>query len=231
MNPDCGYVLAVVPYREHDAMITFLSENHGLMRLILPGYYKPKSKQGKLGLEYSYVKYESKFNDNQLNRITGGELLDGYLTRRSDFDWLLYSSCLSEITIRCYDEENHDLFYAMFAKGLRDTSQVITLIELVKNIIEIQGITPDVTGCVICGSSLISQFSVEQGGYLCQQHVRNHRHNQKELLIALKGLFTRESIRDYLEEIDAKQVLSVLIDYLEYHGDYKFNSWKLISNV
>ncbi|QIK70165.1 DNA repair protein RecO [Erysipelothrix sp. HDW6C] len=230
-NSDEGFVISTTPYREHDCMVHFLGKEYGLIRFVLPGYYKPKSKQGSLGLEFSQVRYRFNFQENRLNRILNGELIEGYLHQRTDLEWLMMMSLASEITVRTYDPSAHFYFYDHIALLFSSNNLMKAMIEFIVGIIKHQGFTPDISGCVVCGSQHINTFSIERGGYLCTMHSPAYVKDSKELLLAMKGLFIGAEIDAFLETIELTPVLERLVKYLEYHGDYRFNSWKLISGM
>lgn len=218
-NSETGFVLGLVPYREHDAMVHFLGEKTGLIRLVLPGYYKSTSKQSSLGLEFSKVNYRFNFHQNRLNRITGGELIDGYIIERQSFEWLLWMSFVSEVLIRTYDEDFHDVYFEYYQYALKREK----IIDFIVRIIQMQGFSPDVNGCILCGNPGINSFSVEAGGFLCQEHSGNVRED-REFLIALNcALRYLDFEKDY-----EMRVYNRLVEFLEFHGDYRFNSWRLL---
>lgn len=230
-NKDVGFIVSIVPYREHDAMVHFLGKEYGLLRLILPGYYRAKSKQARLGLEFSKVQYRFNYQDQKLNRIIGGESINAYLQVRQNLNWLMYMSLVSELTVRCYDPEDNFAFFQWFEKCIDSQDIERACIQFIVYLIQSQGFTPDVTGCVICGKTQVNAFDVQKGGYVCATHAPYHVKTSKEVMVALLGLFTGRLVEDYLNTINKQELLKILVEYLEFHGDYKFNSWKLISDV
>ncbi|WP_342621331.1 DNA repair protein RecO [Erysipelothrix sp. P66] len=230
-NKDIGFIVSIVPFREHDAMVHFLGYEYGLIRMVLPGYYRAKSKQGRLGLEFSKVQYRFNYQNQKLNRIIGGESINAYLQVRQDLDWLMYMSLVSELTVRCYDANTHASFYNWFENCIESTDLKVLCIKYLAFLIQLQGFTPDVEGCVVCGNTHVNAFSIEQGGYVCATHAYHQFKTTKSLMIALLGIFSDRDVDAYLETINQYELLKILVEYLEFHGDYKFNSWKLISDV
>lgn len=221
-NSDRGFVLGLVPYREHDAMVHFLGYKTGLIRLVLPGYYKSTSKQSSLGLEFSYVEYRFDYHEGRLNRIRGGELIDGNIISRQSFEWLLWMSFVSEVLIRTYDEAHHEVYFEHYLQALKMDNILFFIVK----IIAMQGFSPDVNGCVVCGDSGINAFSVELGGFVCQVHA-NHVREDREFLIALNSALRLLVIK---EEFNFS-VIERLVEFLEFHGEYRFNSWKLLKDM
>lgn len=221
-----GFVLGLVPYREHDAMVHFLSEDLGLLRLVLRAYYKPGNKQASKGLEFSKVKYLFNYRKDHLNLIINGELINAYLNERKDFTWLLWMSLMSELVVRTYDEVYHEVYLDSFERSLAAYDEDLLLEFLVK-IIRIHGFTPSLDGCIHCGKGGINVFSIEEGGFLCSDHSDPDKRQNRDELLAILSAFKGIDLSDE----DRSYCLSVLMKYLEYHGDYRFNAWRLLKEI
>lgn len=231
-NQDSGFVLSVQPYREHDAMVLFLGETYGLIRLVLPGFYKASTKQGALGIEFTKVLYRFNYRENQLLRIQTGELKNPYLKQRDTLDWLLKAQFLSELCTRYFDEAQKQDWLKWLSTYLETPSDTY-LIYVVAQLIVYLGYVPYVEGCLITHDSKVSDFSIEKGGFVSAPY---RTHESKVTLDVLKGmrhLFGSKSINmEYLEALEDKVILlQVLVSYLEYHTDTNFGSWKVISSV
>ena len=226
-SEDLGFVLAVHEYREHDAFVLFLGEKQGLVRLVLPAFYKQNSKQMALGQEFSLVRYQSAFIPERLNRIYSGQLIKSYKEVRSDWDWLLNVSLYAELITKFHTDLHHQYFYQGFASFLESERQVYDLIQIIWDILEFEGIQPYCEHCVYCESSKINAFSIKDGGFLCTTHT-SQRGNVNELL-QLRALSLgklNEVANDSWEDL-----LKLLMKYLIFHTDYHFNAWKLRTRV
>ena len=226
-NKSEGFVLSIHEYREHDGFVRFLSKDYGLLNFILPGYYRAKSKQGRLGIEFSNVEYHFNYRENSLNRIIGGQLLDGFFDLREDYDWLVDVSLTSEIITRMYQEENHDFYYRSFETMLRAENRSKLLPRLLLDISMLHGFSPYLQACIICGKPGINSFSIQEGGFLCSAH--SHSKDEKDTLVLLYSLYKGKDV-DVSEETRL-EVIGILVNYLSYHADIKINSWKLKSSV
>lgn len=226
-HKETGYVLGVVPYREHDAMVHFLGKESGLIRLVLPGYYKANSKQSRLGLEFSFVEYAFNPNKNKLNRIIGGELINAFMHVRFNSEWMIYVSIISEIILKNYDEHFHDWFYENLVKFVHPKSSLKDVITLLVEVILLSGHEPMLEGCVVCASTKINAFSIEQGGLVCNNHTGIKQ--SKPLLIGLISVF--KNITQSVSDAELIDISSILFAYYEYHTDLKINSWNLYQQL
>ncbi len=222
-----GFVLSIIEYREHDAFIRFLSKEHGLINLVLPGYYKANSKQSRLGLEFSKVSYNLKYRENSLNRIRGGQLIEGFFHQREDFDWLLDASLLSELIIKLYIDEYKDDLYESYSYILSSEDRAKNISLFLFNLSKYHGIQAMLDSCVICGSTKINSFSIKDAGFLCNVHsVKKDRVDLLELLVYLnRGIELDFEDSSYLSFID------LYIKYLSFYADVNIHSWKLKTRV
>lgn len=222
-----GFVLSITEYREHDAFIRFLSKEHGLINLVLPGYYKANSKQSRLGLEFSKVSYKLKYRENSLNRIHGGQLIEGFFHQREDFDWLLDASLLSELIIKLYIDEYKDDLYESYSYILSSEDRAKNISVFLFNLSKYHGIQAMLDSCVICGSTKINSFSINDAGFLCNVHsVKKDRVDLLELLVYLnRGIDLDFEDSSYLSFID------LYIKYLSFYADVNIHSWKLKTRI
>lgn len=224
-----GFILGLSPYREHDAMVHFLGSKSGLIRLVLPAYYKSGSKQTALGLEYSKVSYRFNPRKGQLNRIIGGEKIDIFINSRTRFDWLINVSIISELLIRYYEESIKDRLYNLLEGSIHEDCSIFDVLHVLKEIIEINGLVPHLNSCVKCSSTGINSFSIENGGFMCNNHTGNKEN--KKVLLGILALFSNNNLQEHFENEDARRILELLLEYLQYHDDIRLNSWKFYKEM
>lgn len=226
---ETGYVLKVVTYREHDAMVDFFGSQSGLIRLILPGLYKPGSKQTSLGFEFSKVNYRFAPKKNGLSRIIGGERVDLFTTRRTDMDWLLSVSIVGELVRRYAVPELNHFYFKVLEEGIHEHTSVFSVLSVIRDILKATGLKPHVESCVICGSTGINAFSIEHGGFLCNNHTGVK--DNKRFLYAMKSLFEGVDLAVHITSEEAHELMVRLLEYVEYHDDIWLNSFKIYKEL
>lgn len=231
-NQDIGFILGIVPYKEADAMIEFLGETLGFQRLVVPGLYKTTSKQSSLSLAYSKVRIRLNYKENRLNRIQNGELLNAYPTNRQNYDWLLEMSLISELVVKLYESHYHAMWYAFINEYL-EKQDLAMFISFIARLIRLMGVLPNVDACVVTGSTQIADFSIERGGFVSLEYKDASHRYTLDFLKMIRYLFVDEmhDIRVIREFDEKKRLFKLLLSYLEYHLDTKFNSMKLIIDV
>lgn len=228
-NQDIGYVISNTPYREFDAMVFFFGEKYGLLRYVLRGYHRPKAKQTSLGLEFTKVKIQFDYRENSLQRIQNGELLESYQSFRTDYDWLIWMSLYTELLTRFYDMSHHD-FWLKETSSLFEFLSPAKILAFLARLIQILGITPIVERCAVSGSTLVSDFSIEKGGFVSKQYRKGNSIVTLDMLKLIRYLFVSESLDiNIIAQFDnLNELTNLLIQYLEYYEGIRLNSWKLI---
>lgn len=226
---DVGFILTNTPYREYDAMVLFLGEKYGLIRFVLRGYFRPKAKQTSLGLEFTKVRIRFNYQENRLLSIQTGELLEVYSDKRENLDWLLRMSLASEMLTTFYDKTSHAFWNCHISK-LYENLSLETLIVFTSQLIKELGIVPVVDRCVITQSTQVSDFSIEKGGFVSKEFRKNESKVNLEMLKIMRYIFGHDKIDG--NRLDGNEnlieILNILVSYLEYHFEVRFNSWKLI---
>ena len=221
--------MRVVAYREFDAMVDFLGSESGVRRLILAGYYKPTSKQRSLGLEYAKVNYRFDAMAKGLTRIVGGEAQDVFGDKRMNLEWLMVAALLFELAGIYHDATNNVWMYALVNEAMQSSLTVDAIIDVIVTIINYNGLTPTVDGCVVCHARGINAFSIEQGGFLCNNHTVLKQ--DRNVLLGLYNLFKPAQGRAMIKQDTAATILDIVCEYLEYHGDKRLNSWRLYKEM
>ena len=220
-----GFVLSVVPYKEHDAIVHFLSFDKGLLRLVLRGYYKVNTKQSLLGMSYSKVMYHFIYREDSLLRIIGGQLIDSYLDYREDYEWLVGMSLVSELVIKHHSQAMHTKLYEAYETLIAHWT-LDGCLGFMSDLLELLGYKPVLDGCVVCSHHKINSFSISLGGYLCPQH-SEHKMSY-DLLVLIAMIFKHKDITDYDEKLK-RECLLLCIEYLEYHSEIKINTKELLT--
>ena len=219
-----GVVLSITPYKESSAMVHLLSKEYGLLRFVLQGFYKPTSKMQSLGIPFSQVEYRTDYKENRLLKAYGGQLLESYADVRSDYDWLLMMSLVSELIVDHFDNDYKEELYRQMVDNLKGLD-LKKILKLLVRIIAMAGLHPYLLGCVVCDDHRINAFSIEEGGYTCQLHSKSK--DSYDYLVLLGQLFNEKEIGDSSPEL-YMQTLKSMVLYLEYHSNIKNNTIQLL---
>ncbi|MGI6632906.1 MAG: DNA repair protein RecO [Bacillota bacterium] len=169
-----GVVLSAMDLGEHDRLISILTEKEGLVRAVVRGARKPKSKLSALTQPFTRAQFQL-FRGKSMDRVTQVSLMDSHPGIVGDYERLVYGGYISEL-VSCLvpERESNPHIYAMFVKALdyldeeREPWTVTKWAEL--GFLSTAGFLPSLDSCSYCGNPISGRafFSPDDGGALCE---------------------------------------------------------------
>lgn len=173
-----GVVLKKTPYKENDAIIHVYTKTFGKMSLYARGIQKMTSKNARACQEMMISEMTIHLKKGVSSLIKASPV--HYLRHiKENLESEIIGNYILEYYYR-YIEENIPSLeeYQMLVKSLEtlDRGYPPLLVYLLFNvfILNHNGVQINVDGCVICGSKKVVSISLEDGGFLCQNHAHHH---------------------------------------------------------
>lgn len=159
---------------ENDKIATIFARQEGLVRAVVKGARRPKSKLRGLTQPLTYGVFQI-YRGRSLDRVTQVSIKNGFPEIIEDYEKMVYARYLVELlTSVLPDKERNnalfDFFLAVLAclEGKPDPWVVARWAEL--GILKLAGFAPSFSQCVSCGSTVQgtpAYFSLRNGGALC----------------------------------------------------------------
>ena len=218
-----GVVLKITPSKESDAILSIYTHDYGRISVYGKGIRKINSKNARGVTPSSLSLFE-------LNVRKGLSSLKYYTHIQDHIETDILAQCLLEYYYRYVPENKPDLeTYTFLVDALKaiDTGYSYKLIYalILVFIMKDNGIELEVDGCVHCGHTSVTSFSLVDGGFVCHKH---QTPQDVELSIdALKAI--RHIYKTPIAHIDAlsideavlKEILFIFEHYIdEYCGIY-----------
>lgn len=170
-----GLVLAEVPWRESDKILTVLAEGMGKITLSARGAKRVQSPLMSISQPFAYASYNL-FQKGERYLIDSGESLASFYELRFDLGKLALGNYITELA-RMVTEENSpdDPVLKLCLNSLYALCKTQKPVPLVKAVFELRlmalcGFLPEVEGCSACGKEAGSFcFDFEHCGILCEQ--------------------------------------------------------------
>jgi DNA repair protein RecO (recombination protein O) len=167
-----GIVLRTTPYGEADLIVTYLTKDHGIIKVFAKSPRKIKSRFGSSlePLTCSRISFWGK-EDSALPRLTQADITHAYSSIRESLNCFLKVSELLELTLHLVPERDRsrDVFSLLIKTlTLMETGckePLITLFYKLK-LLEIAGFLPRLQSCGRCGEEG-DAFHVSHGSVLC----------------------------------------------------------------
>ena len=221
-----GIILKQSDYKENSLILSVLTKEYGKISLIAQGAKKITSKNASHILPYTKSNFLFDYIETKtIFRLKNVSTISLYRHLHEDLFASTAASVVGELCdVMSYDDSDlsflQDLYVLTettftYLNDLKNVQLVLAL--YVSSILKLFGIQPEVDGCAICGQEKVVTISVEDGGFLCQEHA--YQHNKKNIDPSILHEF-RVINKANIEHYD---VLEPIIDNPTVHLDYLMN--------
>ncbi|HHY11771.1 MAG TPA: DNA repair protein RecO [Firmicutes bacterium] len=194
-----GVVLDQGDLGENDKIATIFTRQEGLVRAVVKGAQRPKSKLRGLTQPFTYAVFQI-FRGRSLDRVTQVSIKTGFPNIMDNYEKMIYARYLVEL-LTCVlpeREENNAQFDLLLAvldclEQKEGPWVVARWAEL--GILSLAGFAPSFSACVSCGRETLESpvyFSLRNGGAFCGQCSRSGI-SPKESQVRAYGEFIRVS--------------------------------------
>lgn len=214
-----GVILKKTPYKENDEILHVYTKSFGKIGIHAKGVRKLTSKNARACQEMmiSEMTIHLKKGISSLMKATPIHYLRHI---KENLESEIIGNYILEYFYRYIDENIPSLEeYQMLVKSLYalDQGYPPLLVYLLFNvfILEHNGVNLNVDGCVVCGSTKVISISLEDGGFLCQEHLQHHRTYSIEILKAFRHIH-----KVSIDKIDSlhidEEIIKKLIPIMNY---------------
>lgn len=185
-------ILKKTPYKENDMILHVYTYEYGKMSVLARGIRKVTSKNARACQDMMLSELTIHLKKG-LSTLIKATPLDYFRHIKENLESEIVGNYVLEYYYR-YVEENQPLEkeYQMLYGALHalDIGYLPLIVYLVFDvfILEHNGVSLDVEGCVLCHSPQVVSISLEDGGFLCQQHLHQHQPYSKDVLKAFRHI-------------------------------------------
>lgn len=213
-----GIVIRTTPFREHDAMVSVLT-NDRIRSFLARGVLKYGSKIAYTVNIYSKSRFQI-FRGKEGYQLKSGELLDDYKNSRTDIARLAVLDFIGEITNKMIHSEDAQFIYPFLEKSLELLSNgfspySVALIYFAQ-VLNVTGYSINVDSCQICGKKdRITAVSYADGGFICQDCFDRLKHTKStpEELKIVRFVFKVDAPNMGRVEFEKETVLKLIKNF------------------
>ncbi|NNN18894.1 MAG: DNA repair protein RecO [Acidimicrobiaceae bacterium] len=189
---DSALVLRTWKLGESDRIVSMLGQESGKIRAVVKGVRKTKSRFGSRLEPLSLVSILC-WKGRELDVVSQAETIELFRAIREDLDRLYKANIILEATEQIAQERfSEPELFKLVVRVLRilDTDNPQMLLgSFIWKLLALQGYRPQMTTCVICGSSNSKVgFDAAMGGVLCGEHANGRRVSSEALDVISKSL-------------------------------------------
>lgn len=232
-------ILKLTDYKEHDALVSTLSAEYGVLSFIAKGLLKPESKNASACQPFSEASLTYDHQEGKgLQVLHSASLLASHRPLREALSKQTVMAVIAELCEHVL-EDNYDR--SLSADVYRTLQQSIESLEAADKALHVLsyfmvrslewlGIEPQVDECTVCGESKINSISMDEGGFVCQDCQKELQSPifTSEFLYAFRVVnkVNASNFKRYLAyQAPAMELLDYLYDFLVFHGNLSLKSW------
>lgn len=165
-----GLVLNINDYKENDVILQIISEDKGFLSLIVKGQKKINTKRhfNNLCLYEFIIDYK---DNKTIYTLHNGKLIESYY-EDNDLMLLAFKNIIVELCYKSKELYEKEMYFNIVhcLKMMNKNNLYLLGSLFVSYILKINGISPNVDECVICGNKKVISISNSYGGFLCEAH-------------------------------------------------------------
>ena len=219
-----GIVIRQTPFRDHDAMVTVLS-NDKIRSFLVRGALKIDSKLGPSSNMYTKSRFQIT-RGKEGYALRNGEILDSYENIKTNIDCLAVQDFLGELTNKLIQSDDASKVYPCLERSLEMLNSgfspfTIALIYFAK-VLEVAGFGLNVDSCQICGKKDdIVALSYKDGGFICRNCLSPLKHVKSNpmKLKMIRYIFKVDVDNFNKVEFDKKDCLDIVKELAKFLDD------------
>ena len=213
-----GIILKKTVYKENDMILHIYTKEYGKIGIIARGIRKITSKNARACQEMMISEMSINLKKG-LSSLMKATPVDYLRHIKENLDSEIVANYVLEYFYRYLEDNNpnqdeYDILYHSL-KAL-DHGYSPLLVYLLFNVFVLNhnGVSIDVEGCVVCGSSKVTAISLRDGGFVCQEHRENLQPCDISVLKAFRHI--HKIPIQYIDHIHIEEsVLKELIPYMD----------------
>ncbi len=223
-------VLKINDYKENDLILECISSDRSFLSLVGKGSKKITSKNH----FYNFCLYEFivDYKDNKtMFTIHNSKLLKNYYN--DDLKLTAFKNILVELTFKSKELYEVSMYEnLLFILEHINTKNMYLLGSLyLSYILKINGISPVVDKCVVCGNTKIVAVSNELGGFVCEKHANNLLNIE---MLKKFRLINKAEFKNYdaIKNIEFSfEDFLLLINFYTHNSDTNLRSFKMYKEL
>ena len=217
-----GVVLKQIPYKDNDMILHVYTKDYGKLSFVAKGIRKLTSKNARASSPMMISEFSVNLKKGLSTLIKAAPI--NYLRHiKESIESEIVGNYILEYFYRYVEENEPDEdVYKQLIESLKALdygySPLLVYCLFQVFILNHNGISIDVDGCVVCGSLKVVSISVDEGGFVCEQHYKNNVIYPKEVLKAFRHLhkLTIDSIDSFnIEECYLKEITKIHDTYID----------------
>ncbi|WP_400164070.1 DNA repair protein RecO [Brevibacillus sp. TJ4] len=239
-----GIVIRGVDYGESSKVVTLFTRELGKLAIMARGAKKAKSRIAAVSQLFTHGYYLCKAGPGSgMPDLSQGDVVNSYKAMRLDLSATAYAAYMAELLDRLtHEREANPYLFQLLVHMLqylnegRDAEILCRIFET--KMLQVAGISPQLSGCVMCGEQREPYvFSIGQGGLLCPACVASDPYAiaitpSTWKMLRLFQVFDVERLGEIeVKQATRTQLKHVLRSYMDEHLDLRLKSRSFLEQL
>lgn len=219
-----GIVIRQTPFRDHDAMVTVLS-NDKIRSFLVRGALKYESKLGPSVNMYTKSRFQIS-RGKEGYALRNSEILDSYENIKVNIEALAVQDSLGELTNKLIQSDDAESIYPSLVRSLellnsKFSPYTVAIIYFAK-VLEAAGFGLNVDSCQICGKKDdIVALSYKDGGFICRNCLSPLKHVKSDpMKLKMIRYIFKVDLDNYSKvEFDKRACLEIILELSKFLDD------------
>lgn len=233
-----GVILKRTPYKENDMILHVYTKEYGKIGVLARGVRKMTSKNASATQEMMVSELTINLRKG-LSSLIKATAIDYLRHTKESIESEIIGNYILEYFYRYVEENMPEVKeYEMLMQALQAIERGYhpLLVYLMFNVFVLNhnGVSIDVDGCVVCGSTRVVSISLQDGGFLCEEHLGRHQVYSIDMLKAFRHLHKVSFDRIDLLRIDElilKQLIPIMDYYIEEYTGISLRTKTFIQQI
>ena len=233
-----------VDYGESSKVVTLFTREHGKLAVMARGAKKAKSRLAAVSQLFTHGYYLCKAGPGSgMPDLSQGDVVDSFKAMRQDLNATAYAAYMAELLDRLtHERETNPYLFQLIVHIFRyldegrDAEILCRIFET--KMLQVAGISPQLSGCVMCGEQREPYaFSISQGGLLCTACLASDPYAiavtpSTWKLLRLFQVFDVERLGEIeVKQATRTQLKHVLKSYMDEHLDLRLKSRSFLDQL
>jgi DNA repair protein RecO (recombination protein O) len=237
-NTTKGIVLKTMPYKENDLLVYVYTREFGKITLKGRGVRKMTSKNASLVMPMTLAEFEL-IPRRGISTLLRGHVINYYHNIKKTIESEIIADYLLEYYYRYVKENDPKLDDYNFLKETLEVLDRGASYKVVYNVInahlmKINGLSLMLDHCVFCDSTKVVDFSLDNGGFVCEQHHHGLKQYDIDMLKAIRYLYkVPVAMCDTLHLSDevVSKVAPIFAYYVEEYAGIRLKSKTFVKQI
>lgn len=239
------FVLNHTDYKDNSILVNVLTKEYGKLSFVVAGAKKITSKNASGILLYTKSEFLFDYKEGKtIFRLKNAKTINYYRRNHEIMEYIAASTLISEasdhLLLQDCDLELQQAIYDLLQEAYQylddgQNAKIIVSIFITK-LLQLFGSGIEVDGCVLCGNTKVSSFSIIEGGFLCADCAnKNHiSFISRDVLKAIRYINKAKLNQFEIVEnnIDEKDIpLDLFVSFYEMHIGSKLKSFSFYKRL